>query len=158
VPPPDTMIPWFSLLTPSLDNFPFLPKRLSVTFPPPRPDVDNFGNQLLTSAGLTVAPLPEAHGSPNFLQVDFWVGRGAAWKSLKTRPLAWTYKPELVGNPPSDSQDIRVAVGDLELSSVVGVRLLVMRPQGTLDSLHILRPRLDAKLWLKTSGSVDRHK
>jgi hypothetical protein len=149
VPPPGTMIPWFSLLTPGLDGFPVLPKELSVTFPPPRPDVGSFGDRLCTAGGLTVAPLPEARGNPNFLQVDVWVGRGPAWKALKTRPLAWSYKPELVRNPPPGTQDVQVAAGDLEFSRVVGVRLLALRPQGTLGSSHILRPRLDAERWLK---------
>jgi hypothetical protein len=141
-PPQGHLQPWFSLLTPNLDNFTTMPAELRVSFPPPRPDVQNFARDLLKGPGLRVIPLPPG-GPDAFLQMDVWVGRVSDWQSLRARPLSWPYKREIVLDAPSDSQRVDVIEQNVEFATSVGLRILCLRPRGRLAGAHILRPTVE---------------
>lgn len=142
-PPEGLLVPWFTQVCDTLAGFETLPCELKVTFPPPRPDVERFGQDLLGGSGFQSMPLPSG-ASPSFFQLDVWAGRGRGWKAQGARPLAWAYKAELVGDAPAESQQIQVVQLDLHFSDSVGLRLLCSRPGGKLRSsdVHILRPTL----------------
>jgi hypothetical protein len=138
-PPHGHLQPWFSLLTPTIDNFTIMPAELRVSFPPPRPDVQSFARDLLKGPGLRVIPL--APGGPHtFFQMDVWVGRVSDWQSQRVRPLSWAYKREIVSDAPSDSQRVDVIEQNVEFATSVGLRILCLRPRGRVAGAHILRP------------------
>lgn len=142
-PPEGLLVPWFTLVSDTLAGFETLPSELRVTFPPPRPDVQSFGQELLGGIGFQAMPLPTGVG-PNFFQLDVWAGRGREWKGLGARPLAWAYKAELVADAPAEHQQIQVVQLDIEFSDSVGLRVQCSRPGGRLRSsgANILRPTL----------------
>jgi hypothetical protein len=141
-PPPGLLIPWFTLLTPSLEEFEFLPEKLIVTFPPLRPDLSEFAKEFMRGPKLAHAPAPTASTTRTVFQFDVWAGRGLGWKQLGSRSLAGAYKPEVVKGAPTGNQVIRQF--DVDLSSDVGVRIVASRPPGQLDSARLLRPRLSS--------------
>lgn len=145
VPPPEHMIPWFSLLIPDFEGFSEAPARLIVRFPcPPRiSDIQLFGQRLLADGGTVSLPVPiSTYSDQTYLQFDVWLGRGAEWKTLRVRPLSWPYKPELVQDAPDGEQQVTVNRVDIDLGSDVGVAVLVLRPAGRLLEPRILRPTL----------------
>lgn len=141
-PPPEHMFPWFSLLAPDVTGFTELPGQLVVRFPPPPGDLHEFGERLLADSNLGIVPLPSATGpGPTYVQFDVWLGRGPDWKTLQVRPLAWSYKPDIVEEAP-DPQDVTVNRVDIDLGPEIGVAVLVLRPAGRLRRLRILRATL----------------
>jgi len=143
-PPLGLLVPWFTLLAPDLKGFELLPEKLSVEFPPPRPDLSEFAKELMGGPGLALAPAPTALTTRSFFQFDIWVGRGSGWKQLGSRALAWAYKREVVKGAPTGSQEIRIVQLDVDLSSEVGVRIVASRPAGQLGSARLLRPKLSS--------------
>ncbi len=142
-PPQGYNVPWFSILAPSLQPFPKLPRKLAVVFPALRKDTTKFAYELLRGHGSAFLELPLAKHVNNYLQLDVWAGRGADWEGKKVKPLSWAYKPELVSDPPVGSQ--KVDVNQLEAISFLpdaGIRVLALRPKGKVRGLHILRARL----------------
>lgn len=149
-PPAGSPIPWFSLLTPALLCFQRLPRKLSVSFPPPRPDVHQFGNDLFKRGWrLSIGHTPQSpDGRTRYLQIDFWVGREENWQRLRTRPLPWMFLNEVIEGSPPGSQTIQAAQGDVVLAGGVGIRIVITQPEGLSKGAHILRPRIDPE-WLK---------
>jgi len=142
-PPPDHMYPWFSFLLPDLSGFAALPAQLVVRFPPPPGNLHDFGQRLLADGAFATVPLPPPAGpGPVYVQFDVWLGRGASWKTLKARPLAWAYKPEIVKDAPAHKQDVTVNRVDIGLGPEIGLAVLVLRPSGRLLRPRILRPTL----------------
>jgi hypothetical protein len=141
-PPHGHLMPWFSLLTPNLDQFPTMPAELKVSFPPPRPDVQSFGRDLLNGPGLRVIRLAQG-AADKFFQMDVWVGRVHDWQLLRAHPLSWAYKSELVSDAPSDSQRVDFIQQDVEFATSIGLRIFCLRPRGRLAGLHILRPTVE---------------
>ena len=141
-PPSDFMVPWFSLVVSNLRGFHRLPRQLHIHFPPPRPDVTRFGEQLLAAGGSTSVPLPPPAGNPNYLQFDIWAGRGVHWREAREKPLSWPYKPELVANAPESEQRVTVRRGQIDFSATAGLVLNITRPAGQLRGSRILRPNL----------------
>jgi hypothetical protein len=140
-PPPGLLVPWFALVADTLAGVTILPSLLTVTFPPPRPDIERFGGELLRGLGLKYMPLPIGANS-SFFQLDVWAGRGHGWKGQGARPLAWAYKAELIADPPAGTQQLQIVQLDIDFSDAVGLRLLCSRPGGKLrnSGAHILRP------------------
>lgn len=138
------MWPWFSLLIPDLSGFVQLPARLIVRFLPPPGDLEMFFNRLIGDGGSSeVFPLPSASGSGiSYFQFDVWLGRGFGWQSRQVKPLAWSYKSEIVQDPPSEKQQLQIGHINFSFDSQLGIVVLVSRPQGILQDRHILRPTL----------------
>ena len=143
-PPPDLLIPWFTMLVNDMEGFYRLPSRLSISFPYPRADLQRFGEALVKEriAGIGFFPLPPTASSPNFVQFDVWAGRAEGWQEKRTKPLSWVYKPEIVSNPPRSEQTITANQVQIELSTSIGVVVIVSRPAGSLLGARILRPTL----------------
>lgn len=141
-PPSGYMAPWFSLLMPDLHGFYRLPQKLSIRFPSPRPDLVHFGEQLLGEGGIAFVPLPPSASSPNYIQFDVWSGQESGWQNLQVRPIAWAYKPEIVADPPTSEQEIKVNRVNIEFSTTAGIVVVVSRPAGRLLEPRILRPTL----------------
>jgi len=142
--PADHLFPWMSLLLPNLDGLPTLPRILRVTFAPPRPDLERFGNQILEDGGLAWVPAPEAATEGEYyLQFDVWVGRGREWERGKARVIAWAYIPEVVRNAPWLQQSLEVRRLHIKLEEELGLVLMLSRPRGKLQGARILRPTLN---------------
>jgi hypothetical protein len=89
IPPKNLMIPWFSFLTTSLDGFHLFPAKLCVTFPPVRPDIEKFGNEIVKLCRFVIGVLPPINlDLESFIEIDVWVGRGSNWMNLNSRPFA----------------------------------------------------------------------
>jgi hypothetical protein len=71
-PPPGFLVPWFTLLAHDLDEFELLPEKLIVQFPPLRPDLSEFANELMRGPHLAHAPAPPASTTHTFFQFDVW--------------------------------------------------------------------------------------
>jgi hypothetical protein len=146
LPPPGHKVPWFSLITPNLDDFVRLPRRIELRIPAPPVTPDEFVTSLREQGGgrgLPVVELPpRPKTGPSFVQMDAWAGRTQGWQVLKARPLAWAYKGELVRDAPVGSQDLSVQQLSIEFSSTSGLTLILVRPVGRLNGAHILRPTL----------------
>ena len=109
-PPKGHLLPWFSLLAPTLDEFETLPKRLEVTFRPPRPDVKGFAADLFSGTPIEMAPMPATDFRTTFFQLDIWAGLTRAWRDQRSRPIAWAYKPEIVAKAPAGSFGLAFSV------------------------------------------------
>jgi hypothetical protein len=141
-PPPGLLIPWFTLLAPGLEEFELLPEKLIIKFPPPRPDLNEFAKDLMGGPKLAHAPAPTASTTRTFFQFDVWAGREFGWQQRGSRPLAWAYKPEVVKDAPTGSQQVHTIELNIDLSPEVGVRIVASRPAGQLVAARLLRPRL----------------
>jgi len=145
--PEGWLIPWFSLLLPSLERLDRLPAETIIEFDPPRPDWERHFEQMVTETCLGPAAigLPPAQGAEHFPQFDIWVGRGEGWGGHRVLagPLPWAYKPELVRDAPSGEQEVSSARADVRLSDTAGILVSLCRPQGTVGKAHLLRPNVD---------------
>jgi hypothetical protein len=141
-PPPGQMVYWFSLLLPSLEGLSVFPNALSITFPPPRGNIDEFCARLMDDGGYSEMDLlapPE--GAASFLQFDIWVGRGIGWRDLGSHPLPWALFDEIVEDAgPQRLQGTRTAI---PFADDLGVVVFACRPIGTLSTARLLRARLN---------------
>ena len=135
------MHPWFSLLLPNLTGYSIVPQRMEATFPATRNSVAEFAKELLESFEflqiLSLTPLPP--DGPSYLQFDFWVGRGAAWRDLAVRRLP--YAKDVVSEVPARQRVDGVQL-DVEMTTEDGISVLISRPRGRLISSRILWPTL----------------
>lgn len=141
VPPSGHLFPWFSFLTPSLAQHVTMPERLHVRFPPPRPDLKEFGDLIVKSPSLAEVLLPAAPAN-SFFQLDVWASWEPNWRELAARPLPWAYKSGFVTDVPPEKQNVTVSEAAIPFGDAAGLRVLCSRPHGTLESRHILRPTL----------------
>lgn len=139
IPPVGHLVPWFSVLVPSLDVFPALPQKLLVRFPHPHPDPHQFAPLLEGMGHLSSIPLPPFDSSPNFVQFDAWAGRWSGWKESKAKALAWAYKPDVVDAVPERQRIVSNQI-NLEFTPTAGVRVILSRPAGALRSSRFFRP------------------
>lgn len=142
-PPAEHLLPWFSLLAPTLDGFESLPHRLEVKFRPARSDVKGFAADLFGGTPITMAPMPTADFTKTFFQLDIWADLTRGWRERRSKPLSWAYKPEIVEGAPGDSQTVNACQGELAFAEDAGVRPVITCPRGRVKTVHLLRPTLN---------------
>lgn len=122
--PRDGWHEWFSMLAPSIDDFPRLPAHTTLVFASGRADLqERFPDFVgrVSFPGMTVASAPDVTSS--FLQIDVWAGEPEATAAVDAlRPLPFVYSSQIVQQRPS-AQEATVQICDLPFAS--GERIAV---------------------------------
>jgi len=128
---------WFSMLAPSIDDFPQLPARITLVFTSGRADLrerlPEFAGRV-RFPGMTMTSPPDAPNS--FLQLDLWAGEPEAKAAVDAlQPFPFVHSSRIVQQRP-ETQKATVQICDLPFASgeriAVAATWFVGRIQGPL--------------------------